>query len=51
MKIVINSHNKSSLALNHLLDSMQKYMDFVDYEIIIVIGGFYELPNYELEKK
>ena len=41
MKIVINSHNKSSIALNHLLESMQMYEEYNNYEIIIIIGGYY----------
>ena len=46
MKIVINSHIKSSIALNHLLDSMKKYEDFYSYKIIIMIGGFYDNNDY-----
>ena len=37
MKIVINSHNKSDIALNHLLESMRKQKDFNDFELIIMI--------------
>jgi hypothetical protein len=50
MKIVINSHNKSEIALNHLLESMKLYNDYNDYKIIIIIGGFYNNKNYEIKK-
>lgn len=50
IKIVINSHNKSSIALNHLLDSMKINPDFVNFEHIITIGGFYTNKDY-IKKK
>jgi len=50
MKIVINSHNKSSIALDHLLESMRLHKEFNTIEIIIVIGGFYENTNYVISK-
>ena len=42
MKIVINSHRKSDIALNHLLRSMQQQKEFAEFQTIIVVGGFYE---------
>lgn len=50
MKIVINSHNKSQIALNHLLESMKKHEDFNTYDVIIAIGGYYDYPDYKIEK-
>lgn len=50
MKIVINSHIKSTIALNHLLESL-KENEFDSYEVIIVVGGYYHLNNYEIIKK
>jgi hypothetical protein len=50
MKIVINSHNKSNIALNHLLESF-KENDIINYwDVIVIIGGFYHLNNYEIFK-
>ena len=49
MKIVINSHSKSNIALQHLLDSL-KENDINYCEIIVVIGGYYNLNNYEITK-
>lgn len=50
MKIVINSHNKSNIALQHLLESMRKEKEFNDFELIIIIGGYYNNINYEINK-
>ena len=50
MKIVINSHNKSIIALNHLLDSMRNQDNFKDFNIIIVIGGYYNNEDYIIKK-
>ena len=48
MKIVINSHAKSNIALQHLLESL-KENDIVNYlDVIVVIGGHYNLNNYEI---
>jgi hypothetical protein len=47
MKIVINSHSKSNIALQHLLDSL-KENDINYCPIIIVIGGYYNLINYDI---
>ena len=47
MKIVINTHVKGSIALNHLLDSMRKQKEFNEYEILIVIGGYYNHDTYK----
>jgi len=50
MKVVINSHVKSTIALNHLLESFKKYQfDFCD--ILVVIGGHYELDTYQINKE
>ena len=51
MKIVINSHDKSDVALNHLLESMKSCEEYNEYEIIIVIGGYYSNTNcYEMSR-
>lgn len=50
MKIVINSHINGNIALNHLLESMKTYEEFHDYEIIIIIGGYYDNPDSEIVK-
>lgn len=50
MKIVINSHINGNVALNHLLESMKIYKEYQDYEIIIIIGGYYDNPDYEIVK-
>jgi len=49
MKIVINSHIKSNVALQHLMESL-KEIDNKEYEIIVVIGGYYDLIDYEISK-
>jgi len=49
MKIVINSHKKGYRALSHLLESMKIPDEFRDFELLVVIGGHFELPNYEIE--
>ena len=46
MKIVINSHTKSNIALEHLLESL-KENDINYCDVIVVIGGHYNLNNYE----
>jgi hypothetical protein len=48
MKIVINSHKKGTIALDHLLDSMRKCEEFNEYTIFVCIGGFYDILGYEL---
>lgn len=48
MKIVINSHIRSDIARNHLLESLRQYKEFINYEYIIVIGGYYDIPNYDI---
>lgn len=50
MKIVVNSHINSNIARSHLLDSMKEKEEFRDFEIIIVIGGYYDLSDYEITK-
>jgi hypothetical protein len=47
MKIVINSHIKSNVALQHLLESL-KQNDIHDCDVIVVIGGHYNLDTYEI---
>lgn len=49
MKIVINSHSKSNIALQHLLESL-KENDIYYCDIIVVIGGHFNLNNYEITK-
>ena len=49
MKIVINSHSKSNIALQHLLESL-KENDINYCDVIVVIGGHYNLNNYEITK-
>jgi hypothetical protein len=49
MKIVINSHSKSNIALQHLLESLKKN-DIYFCDIIVVIGGHFNLSNYEITK-
>ena len=51
MKIVINSHISSDIARAHFLESIQLYSEYKTYEYIIVIGGYYELPEYEITKQ
>jgi hypothetical protein len=50
MKIVINSHINSNLALDHLLESMKVCEEFYNYDIIIIIGGYYDNKDYEIQK-
>jgi hypothetical protein len=50
MKIVINSHNKSNIALTHLLESMKICEEYNEYEIIIMIGGYYTNTEYEISQ-
>ena len=47
MKIVINSYIKNTIALNHLLDSMRKQNEFSCYDVIVMIGGYYNNKCYE----
>jgi len=50
MKIVINSHIKSEIALNHLLESMKIQSEFKSHNIIIIIGGYYDnYTEYHIE--
>lgn len=49
MKIVINSHIKSNIALQHLLESL-KENDINYCDVIVVIGGYYNLHSYEFIK-
>jgi hypothetical protein len=51
MKIVINTHVKGSIALNHLLESMRKQKEFNNYEVLIVIGGYYHHDTYKCRKE
>lgn len=48
MKIVINSYIKNTVALNHLLESMKKQNEFKLYDIIVMIGGYYNNKCYEI---
>jgi hypothetical protein len=49
MKIVINSHIKSNIALHHLLKSL-KENDINYCDVIVIIGGHYNLNNYKITK-
>jgi hypothetical protein len=49
MKIVINSHKNSSIALEVLLKSLSDLKS--NPEIFICIGGFFDSIPYEIEKK
>jgi hypothetical protein len=48
MKIVINSFINNNIAVLHLLENLQKCDEYLEYDIIIVIGGYYCLENYEI---
>jgi len=50
MKIVINSYIKNNVALNHLLESMKKQEEFNLYDIIVMVGGYYNNKCYEIYK-
>lgn len=50
MKIVINSFVNNKIQLQHLLGSLQRQDNYQDFEIIVCIGGFYDLENYTIEK-
>ena len=46
MKIVINSYTKFNIALQHLLESLKE--NNINYsDVIVVIGGYYNLDNYD----
>jgi len=49
MKIVINSHKNSSIALEVLLKSLSDLKS--NPEILICIGGFYDSVPYEIKKE
>jgi len=49
MKIIINSHIKSNLALEHLLESLISINS--SYEIIVIVGGYYNNIDYEIINK
>jgi hypothetical protein len=51
MKIVINSHINSTNAITHFMESLQALELFNEFEYIICIGGYYELPDYEVNKE
>ena len=46
INIVINSNKKFTKALEHLLQSLKKCEEYNNYNIIVVIGGYYELDSY-----
>lgn len=46
MKLVINSHIKSNIALEHLLESLKD--NEIDCEIIVIVGGYYDNLDYEI---
>jgi len=47
-RIIINSHSESSIALNHLLDSLKLDIRNKNYNIMVFIGGNYHLTDYEI---
>jgi len=51
MKIVINSHIRSDIARGYFLESIQAYTEYKNYEFIIVIGGYYDLSEYQISKQ
>jgi len=50
MKIVITSHSKSQIALDHLLESMKLDECFLEFELLIFIGGFANEQEYTIIK-
>jgi hypothetical protein len=51
MKIVINSHNKNSVALQCLINSIIACNEYKNYEFIVVIGGYYTMDvDYGIKK-
>jgi hypothetical protein len=51
MQIVINSNKNFTKALDKLLSSLENCKEYNDYNIIVCIGGYYELNNnYEILK-
>ena len=50
VKLVINSHTRSFVALAHLLESLRILPEFKEYEIIIIVGGNYNHAAYEIDK-
>ena len=46
MYIVINSNKNFTTALEYLLQSLKKCKEYNNYNIIVCIGGYYELDNY-----
>lgn len=47
MKIIINSHIESDIPRNHLLESFKE--NDVDLScVIVVLGGYYDLADYEI---
>ena len=60
IKILINSHINSTIARDHLFESLRKLEEFNSFEFILTIGGHYELnekyrynshdKRYEIEK-
>lgn len=50
LSIIINTNSTSERALTHLVDSIKNDLRYKQYEIIVFIGGCYELPDYEFDK-
>lgn len=46
MYIVINSNKNFTKALEYLLQSLKKCKEYEYYNIVVVIGGHYELDSY-----
>jgi hypothetical protein len=50
MKIIINSHINGHIPLAHLLKSITSHPEFNDFEVIVFIGGLYNITDYEINK-
>ena len=51
IRIVINSHKSSTVALDHLLESIKNADQHNTFEFIVVLGGFHDLKDYKLSKE
>lgn len=46
IRVVINSHKNSTTALNILLNSLKECPEFHTFEILVCVGGFYDIADY-----
>ena len=51
IKLVINSHRKNKVALDHLIQSIGLSANHLLFKCIIVIGGYHELQDYNVTKE